>query len=520
MKIRLKDIIDLEYLTSIDDALESKQDVKARAIKDRKIYHQCQKKYQNGQYLDDKTLLFSWLAQRREEFCQSSGENSHNLLPGSVFSLFYTWLIYAMFFFGGATGISLAYSFLAYHGNRPINVAVFIALFVVLQLILIIFTLLFIVKRFIGTKRSSHNFSKPIIHTLISSLFLYVLPKISKKTDWTVFKKIFNTLEYKSLFFWPFFILTSIFAFCFCTGALGGTFFRVLTSDLAFGWQSTLMATNQKIYALVSYMSLPWSFFVPPEFVHPSLEQIQGSRIFLKDGISVLATQDLISWWPFICMAVLCYAVIPRGLIMVSGILVQNYTLSRISFQRPGARQVIIRMTSPVLDIDERQEPASLAVQENPIKDMSKDIIKTPTPSPQSDIRQENTIILSSKTVYTDAIITKVIQHIEEYLFLKVNKTMRINPDFDANIINEQTFTGVDQAIFLHEVWQPPIRGILHYIIQIKSAMPRGKALIVLLTGDAGQKDLSVPVDDMDFDIWKKAILKLDDSKIIVKRYI
>ena len=65
MKIRLKDIIDLEYLISIDDALESKEEVKARVIKDRQIYHQCKKEHQSDQYPDDKALLFSWLAQRR-----------------------------------------------------------------------------------------------------------------------------------------------------------------------------------------------------------------------------------------------------------------------------------------------------------------------------------------------------------------------------------------------------------------------------------------------------------------------
>jgi hypothetical protein len=167
--------------------------------------------------------------------------------------------------------------------------------------------------------------------------------------------------------------------------------------------------------------------------------------------------------------------------------------------------------------------PKEKVLEKNPIKDMTKDmpddIVKTSTLLPQNNIREERGLILTSKTVYTDAIMTKVVQHIEEFLFLKVNKTIGIHPDFDEKIINAQTFTGVDQAVFLHEVWQPPIRGLLHYIMQIKSAMPEGKILIILLTGDAGQNDLSVPGDDMNFDIWKKAIFKLD-ADIIVKRYI
>jgi len=193
MNIRLKDIIDLDYLISMDDALESKEQITSRAMKDRKIYSECKAASQT-----DTVLLLSWLGFRKAEFFQDTDKRGLTLLPGTFLSSLYTWMVYAMIFFGGMAGVSLAYSFLAYHGARPINVAVFIALFVVLQVVLILFTLILLMRRGIRSKTKENRLHNSIGHTLVSAFFFNVLPKILKKTDWPVFKKSRETLDYTS----------------------------------------------------------------------------------------------------------------------------------------------------------------------------------------------------------------------------------------------------------------------------------------------------------------------------------
>ena len=525
MKIRLKDIIDLDYFISMDDALDSGEDIRLRAIKDRKIYSQCKDDSQTG-----RTLLFSWLGLRKEEFFRDKDKKGVTLLPGTVFSSLYTWTVYAMVFLGGIAGISMAYSFLAYHGTRPINVAVFIALFVVFQVILIVFTLILLVRKSMGQKNYGKRFSGSIVHTLVSALFFDVLPKILKKADWAVFRKSLDTLEYtaslirmknreyKDLLFWPFFILTSGFALSFSAGALGGTFFRVVVSDMAFGWQSTLMATSAGVHDLISIMAFPWSWFMPEFFAHPSLEQIEGSRIILKDGISVLATQDLISWWPFICLGILFYAVIPRGLLIIMGVFAQRRALRNYNFDRSRFRQLIVRMQSPVLDIDAGEILVSQGIEKNPISQMK----ETPAFKPGSDISGQKVLILASKNVFSKETIKKIIQGIEQYLFFDVKEIIGITFDFDndADAISQMNKIDADQVILLHEVWQPPIRGLLHYITQIKAAMPDNRSLCILLTRDAGQKDLFVDSNDINYDVWQKAVFKLENPDIVVKRFI
>ncbi|MCP3875806.1 MAG: DUF2868 domain-containing protein [Desulfobacteraceae bacterium] len=525
MKMRLKDIINLDYLIRLDDSLESADDIQSRKINDRKIYSQCK-----GGSQTKKELLLSWLEFRKEEFFQHSDNKKLTLLPGDIFSWVYTWMVYAAIFLGGVTGISVAYSFLAYHGARPINVAVFIALFVFLQMVLILLTLILLVRKALRQKNQNFGYHNSIIHTLLAALFFNIFSRVLKKSEDSVLRKSLDKLEYtsnfiqmknkeyKALFFWPFFMLTSICAFSFSTGALGGTFFRVIVSDMAFGWQTTLMTTSTTVHDMVSFIALPWSWFIPEALSHPGLEQIEGSRIILKEGISVLATQNLVSWWPFICMGVLFYAVIPRGLLIIIGIMAQNRVLAQFNFDRPRFKQLILKMQSPVLDINSHE-----------IRVTPKNTIEKTNEMMSSKSEPDRTggsaLILSSDSVYSDVIIKKVIQYIETNLFFKVKERINIHFDLnaDADAVQNITISDVDQVVLVHEVWQPPIRGLLHYIEQIKTAMPDNMSLWILLTQEAGSKaelkSLGVDANDINFKTWKKAVLNLKNPDIIVQRF-
>lgn len=540
----LKDIIDLDYLIRLDEALDSHEEIHSRAIRDRKIFHQCKTGPQTG-----KTLLLTWLRFRREEFFQAQKKKGPVLLPGTLFSSLYTALVYAAIVSGGISGMALAYSFLAYHGTRPINVAVFMALFVVLPAILILLLLVLIIQRALGTKNNPWFFRNSILHALLSSLLFTGLPHLLKRAGRGMFKKNMDALEYtaslirikhreyKDLFFWPICLVASLFAFCFSFGVFCATFFRVIVSDMAFGWQSTLMTTSARIHDITSFIALPWSWFMPQALALPSLEQIEGSRIILKDGISVLATRDLVSWWPFLCMSVLFYAVIPRALLIITGILARNRTLEQFNFERPRFRQVIVRMQSPVLDIDadipragqEMVSPAPMDPgQGQVLADRGKKNhstgpgVQPDTVNSRSYLPGQQALVLASKKIYTDAVFEKIIPRIQAHLFSHVKEIIGIDYDYenDSAAIQRIKTGHAHQVILLHEVWQPPIRGLLHYITQIKSAMPQDMCLCILLTRDPGQEDLAVSDTDMDFKIWKTAIARLGDPDIMAKRFL
>ena len=108
------------------------------------------------------------------------------------------------------------------------------------------------------------------------------------------FQSALGTLKgkrhYASLFFWPVFLLTQLFAMGFNTGLLAITLFKVASTDIAFGWQSTIQFSAEAIFHFVRVLALPWSWCVSSALAYPSLPEIEGSRIILKDGISYLVS--------------------------------------------------------------------------------------------------------------------------------------------------------------------------------------------------------------------------------------
>ncbi|MEN8210568.1 MAG: DUF2868 domain-containing protein [Thermodesulfobacteriota bacterium] len=515
MQISLKDIINLDYLISRDNALDSKEDIRSRALKDRKIYNQCK-----GSSKNDRALLLSWLKLRKDE-------KGLPILPGTVFSSLYTCMVYIMILSGIIIGITTVYSFLAYHGARPVNVTSFTALFIVLQVIFMLVALFLLVRMRV---KKNHSYEGSIVHKLVSSLFFNVLPKIIKKTGGLLFNQSIEDLdyfisfmrmktrEYRDLFFWPFFILTSLFAFSFSAGVLGGMFFRIVVSDMAFGWQSTLMASSHNVHDIVSFTALPWSWFVPEAIAVPSLEQIEGSRIILKEGIYSLTTQDLVSWWPFLCFGVVFYAVIPRGLLIITGSFFQQQALKNFNFSNPNFRQLIVRMKSPFLGFDTQESAVNQTIENDPVKSE----LKTDSFSSQQNLPDGKALLLVSKKVFCHETIETVVKGIEMNLLMDVKETIGINFDFeqDADTLTRIRKSDADQVILVHEVWQPPIRELLYYITKIKEALPGDIPLYVLLTMGADQEDLGVDRSDINFKVWEKSVFKLEDPGISVIRFL
>jgi len=511
MKISLKDIIDLDYLITRDDTLDSREDIKSRELKNRKIYSRCQ-----GSSKTDGDLLLSWLKFRKDE-------KGLQVMPGTVFSSLYTCMVYIMIFSGLIFGLTTVYSFLAYHGSRPVNVTSFTALFIVLQVIFILFTVVLLVRRRVGKVNS---YEGSIVHKIVSSLFFNVLPGIFIKTgrlivsrsiedpDYFISFMRVKTREYRELFFWPFFILTSLFAFSFSAGVLGGMFFKVVVSDMAFGWQSTLTASSHNIHDIVSLTASPWSWFVPDTTAFPSLEQIEGSRIVLKQGIYSLTTQNLVSWWPFLCFGILFYAVIPRVVLIIAGNFFQQKALKNFNFSKPNFKQLIIRMKSPVLDFDTQESMVNQDIEKDPVKSE----LKGDSSASQQNVPVGKALLLVSKSVYSHETIQVIIKGVGKYLSLDVIETIGIkfDIDHDADAVSRIEKSDADQIILLHEVWQPPIRELLYYITNIREVVPEGIPLYVLLTGDAGREDLGVDGSDVNFKVWKKSVFKLEDPGISV----
>jgi len=201
MSIHLNDIIDLDYLLSLDDQRDSAEEKEETLARDREIFTQLDQAGQDKTGLDpggvtDTALLFSWLEYRRLVFFHEAGEGPRALLPGKVFSSLYRWIVYVLVILGFLSGISMAYSFLAYHGTRPINVTIFFAVFIFFHVLLFFLTLFALVGRFFTGRTGNRGSHPSIVHTLLSGLFFKGVPGILKKISSSLGEKGMETIEY------------------------------------------------------------------------------------------------------------------------------------------------------------------------------------------------------------------------------------------------------------------------------------------------------------------------------------
>ncbi len=546
MTLKFKDIIDLDYLleqdehalagtgfsekSSADTGQTSQGQGQDVAQRDRDIFKQLK-----GSSPDERQLLEAWLGYRRLVHFEESGKS---MLPGRMFSLACKWAARLLVFLGGFFGFGMAYSFLAYHGTRPVNVTLFFAVFILVPFVLFVFSLTAMLP---GRKKS-------MIYAFTAFLVFKGIPrglgKIGKITGyarWTAGAQSSidavsslvsrKKTEYGPLMFWTFFILAGLLGLGFSTGVLCATFFKVAVSDVAFGWQSSLTGTTggttEQVAAIVRAIGLPWSWCLPGAV--PGPDQIMGSRIVLKQGLAALSTEHLVSWWPFLTMGILVYALFPRAVLVAVGMAARYRAERRFDMNRPRFRKLLIRMQTQVMDIDYEESPATAPdVQDHrettarpgPAAEEARPFpARVPVPDPGPFVKDSPVagparlpaVVLAPSMIYDDNALDLMIPRVNRQLALNILGRMDVSFDFesDRNLLDSAAGSLPGQVVIFQEVWQPPIRAMLQYITQLKTQVLTQHNLWILLTRTPGEKRLGVDPDDPDLKVWQTAVLNL-----------
>jgi hypothetical protein len=553
--------MDLDFLLALDDHPDAAESAEQKAARDRDIFRQA-----GGDHLSDTALMATWLSYRKLLYLDQAGAGGYQRLPGRLFSDIFAWTARGLAMAGGLAGLLLAYGFLAYHGVRPVNVALFFFVFVLMPAVFFLFSAVgFLFHHIRGSGTTSRGMA-----ALVSRLLFERVPGMIKRlrnkpgqrsgengrTRLDEALSFIRTKKqaYGDLFFWPLVILVSLFALFFSLGALAGTVFRVAFSDVAFGWQSTLAATPAVVHDLVTLVSMPWAAWVPDALNGPTLEQIDGSRIVLKQGIAALATKDLASWWPFLCLSMVCYAIIPRVLVIGGAALAQRSVLKRFDFQRPRFRRLIVRMKSPVMDIGfEEKIPPRQAVPpssgpihpsrepeqrpETRVSDDERSVcpssdLNKEKPQPVPEMRESAlsgtgpaslgipAVVLAPAPAWDEAAVDRVSGLLAQQFLLDVRQVVFVTQDLEADsrLLGPDVLNGADPVIFLQEVWQPPIRGLLHYLSQLKQGVLRDKNLWILLTQAPEEDTLGVEGRKVEATVWQDRILGLNHPDMLVER--
>ncbi len=525
MALNLRDIIDLTFFLDLDeqDSQPGEYDLNVR---DREIFKEI-----SAPDLSDAELLREWLSYRRLLFFHETSPEA--ILPGRLFASLTGGAARGLFIGGLILGLLTVYSFLAYHGDHPVNVTVFITVFILLQALVSCAALGVMARQ--ATATAGRRPRPPLIHALMSGLFFKKLGRLYDRAcelpGGQTLKQIHETgrlmktihKNHGRLMVWPFFILSSLFALGFSCGALGGTLFRVTVTDLAFGWQSTLLTSGSQVQALVHWLALPWSWAFPSAL--PGLAQIEGSRIILKEGIAHLSSAHLAAWWSFLAMGLLTYGVLLR--LVVAGLAFRGraLALARIDTDQPRFRRLLVRMRTPEMNtrIRDRQVTVAKNRPEPPRPDSqapAADNRAVPYSS-ENGTTEDGALVLMPEPVFSEKAVTLISDLVCEHLGVNVRDCIAVSLDFDPDGNVLWPLAAVQKnapVIFVQEVWQPPIRGLLHYYTRVKDEIFPDSPVWILLTGTPGDGEPAVASDDMNYKVWKEAVSRLGHPSLFLER--
>lgn len=519
MKWRIRDIIDLEFFLHKDAVSQSGENQQDLHERDRNIFLAAvMPAIKEGESPDRRFIIKTWLDWRRQR--ESAQVAS---LPGEMVESFHGTFrflfLVAGLLLGGASGAS----FLTYTGERPVNVLVYLSVFVIFQLFLLL--LLFVLST-CRLYRKSPLSSAPL-YTLISKFMLRMLlaaqSRVAQKMSAdqrlqteSAFGIITSKARtYGMLFSLPIFILTQLFALGCNLGLLSATLFKVVTADIAFGWQSTVQLSPAALHALVQKIAAPWAWAIPADAAFPTLAQIEGSRIILKEGIYHLSTPNLVSWWPFLCLALLFYGLLPRLVLFLGAAFAQRRLLGSLDFRQGNCEQLLQRMTTPLVTTrgktveagdDAAKEPgaASFAAEQYPAEcgvTGRKLLIMIP-----------DEIFAACRREEIQSVVNRAARHADEEI-------IRINQDYAADrqmLADMQKRPLMEQTdiLIIQEAWQPPIMEYIDFLKQLRLAVGHGPCIRIGLIGKPRPDTIFTPVKEENQRIWTQKISAMGDPGI------
>jgi hypothetical protein len=504
-------IIDLEYFFHQD--LETDSNRLHR--RDRELFLKKQNQAGSDQDPSRRDLLSFWRSKRiKADFPDSSTKS-----PGSIFNDSHLLVKNISVVKGLLTGFIGGFSFFTYTGTTPVNVFHFLLLFVVSQLIFVALLLGAYLLRLVMPGLKLPSFYSLLFRGMLSRIAFFIhkkwlhnMPGKKRASMGHAFGVVKTRSKiYGSLFYWPLFGLSQLFAIGFNVGLLAVTLLKISTSDLAFGWQSTLQFSSMTIHQAVKIAALPWSWFVSSSNSYPSIVEIEGSRIILKEGIYHLATGDLIAWWPFLVFCLLFYGLLLRIALLFLGKWMERRSLKKLRLDTPDCMAVSRRMRTPLVSTQADPEPdrAETWGQSTPM--VEKAAVESSHILPQVVLIPDDVFTLCPPEELTPLLQRRGFDISDTYRFM-------IGYDEDQSLkqlLTERTWKEDEGIFILLEAWMPPLVDFLTYLKDLRKLLPERTIIHLALVGRPNTTALTM-VSPQDFTIWQQKVGALGDPYLTI----
>jgi len=549
----IADLIDLHFFCRLDEEVQTKEGEAALAKRDRVIYlTKIQPQLRKHEEISPQVLVRRWLAIRRLQFRRKKGGEGEPL-PGSLWQELSILARTLVVVIGLLMGAGAAGSLLLYSGTTPLNVSLYFGLFVVAQLVMVLVQACLLLYRFVRRL--------PLEATSLYMLLGRAMVRFMERTRRRVHRRlsgkqrldlaaliggIGQRRELGVLLVWPAFILVQLGGIGFNLGVLGATLSKVIFSDMAFAWQSSLQLSPELVAKVVHWIALPWSWYLPQAV--PSLAEIQGSQMILKEGISQLSSANLVAWWPFLCCSVALYGLLPRFLLLLIGSVRQRQALEGLNFSSLNFRPLLRRMTAPRVDTGgvqppkpasqkKRFTPETISVQPDPAdseisssqapqQEDEDTVLEKPLESSfaegvltQDSGMQEQGVVIIPDELYEECPLEELrlqLAQIQPHLKMRLQGYDETEPVASLNLDPAR----FDELFVLFEAWQPPLKETENCIRGLRLLLGREFPITILLIGKPASQTMLTSVDANQLGIWQMKMQALGDGNLAVQPLI
>jgi len=459
--MNLKTYIDLHQLLERDNTTE--QERRSFGLTYEKIKH------------DPVAQLAAWVEKYRVKLKQPLLSEKIDLLLYHITLL----LIVIAFILGLFSGIGL----LSYSGSKPVNLIYFLAMVVFLPLGTMILSLFAMLR--------ANRAKNLLVHISPAFWMEKLVALFSKKHDFLFQSFSFNPL----ILNWMVIRRSQILAQAFSIGLLIALLGVVATRDVAFAWSTTLDLSDTQFHAFLNAIAFPWRSWLPSAV--PSLELVSQSHYFRLGG---RLSEEMVShaallgtWWKFLAMATLFYAVLLRLFF---------YLLSTWGLKRALKKALLTLDGVKLL-----------------LKDMNEPLITTHATHNEPDFSQGSTFYSRSLKKLETAYDWVQGWSIPKALLMTVCDTMKVSSsqcdevggnntlDEDREIIDRSE----GNVILFVKAWEPPTMDFVDYLVMLSDKVD---SVVVVPIGTLQSAFKPAPKE---VDVWLRKIAELNKENVWVK---
>lgn len=378
---------------------------------------------------------------------------------------------------------------LAYDGSYPVNLLMLLGVLVGVPALLLVLTLLALPGWLPGGRLLGDAFAA-------FSLGRWAMSWLARAVSSTQTTLLFDPSRYSRFTRWQLVVFSQWFAVGFFAGVLLAMWLLVAFTDLAFGWSTTLQLRSDDVHRAFALLAMPWTGWLPAAV--PDQALTEASR-YLR-GADIAAPERLGGWWPFVMMAVLCYGLLPRLLLLIAGAWRLRAATRHWLLDSPEVVALLDRLDSPSLTFTAEPELAADAQTGRAL-----------VPEPLTDAQGVVLLTWNEALVATDAR-----RFASEVLKLPAAEAFEFSTR-DSQQQRQQQLAAVaaqpgaqSRLVILAKGWEPPLLEFLDFLEQLRARTPQASIAVAPV-------DVSGSViKESDRDVWARTLARSQDPKTYV----